>query len=72
MITPEDEKVVNQALHQLGEHWPDVQILLSRTIEMGTTERYYTGAGNWFARKGMMHNALEVDAAGRIAEQFNG
>lgn len=74
MTRPETERLVDDIAHRICEHFDCVQILASRLKPDGSTEIFRRGAGNWFARKGMMHDYLETvsasDSAEMIAEQL--
>lgn len=74
MITEQETRVVDLALHNLFEHFDQVQILVSRVAEEGGTERYFLGAGNWYARKGMAQAFLDRDnqleSASEIAKKL--
>lgn len=61
MITEKEIAVVDRALHDIYEFFPEVQIFASRVATEGGTERYYLGIGNWYARKGMAQAFLERD-----------
>lgn len=58
------EKLVDTALHQLGEHFSAVQILVSWQKEGdGGTLDLFSGTGNWYARQGMAHEFIRRDNA---------
>ncbi len=47
----EQLKIVQSHVAQLSEHFDNVQIFCTKTIEDGTINIQY-GSGNWFARYG--------------------
>ncbi len=53
----EDLKLVHQHVDALGEHFDTVQIFCTRHAEgeRGGTVNVHAGAGNWFARRGHVH-----------------
>lgn len=62
MVTPEDQQLVQRALEIVSEHFDCVQLLASRQLDnFKGTERVFVGRGNWFGRKGMCHDFLEMD-----------
>ncbi len=67
-------KIIEKALHDLGEHFDAVQIL-STFVEEGVTMRCFQGTGNFYARQGMAHEFINTDLAeemgAQIAKQLN-
>lgn len=74
MITDQEQLIIAKAVHDLGEFFSEVQILVSRISPEGT-ERYFLGEGNWFARKGMAQSFLDNDnqleSARKIANELH-
>lgn len=71
MITEQEQAIVNKAKDILIEHFEAVQILVSRQAPQNEgTERYFLGAGNWFARKGMAQDFLDFDQQFESARQI--
>lgn len=74
MDRAEKERLIDDIAHRLVEHFDCVQILCSSLKPDGSTEIFRRGSGNWFARKGMMHDYLETvsasDSASLLAEQL--
>lgn len=66
MITPDEQRRVAQAVHMLHEFFPNVQILVSR-VENGDTHSFKLGAGDWWARRGLAQNFLDVGKANEDA-----
>jgi hypothetical protein len=62
-------RVVEKSLHDLGEHFESVQILVSRVVE-GSTHTVFKGVGNWHARVGMCHEFLNKEMAMETASQL--
>lgn len=58
------------ALRLLGEHFDHVQILATWNEE-GTTQRHFTGSGNWYARQGMAHDFISWDKAQTAADEIS-
>ena len=65
----EINKVVEKTLHDLGEHFEHVQLLMTRTVE-GSTHTVFKGVGNWHARFGMAHEFINKDVAQENANQL--
>lgn len=62
MITDNEKQVVQKCLETISEHFDCVQLLVSREIgDFSGTERIFIGRGNWFARKGMAKDFLDMD-----------
>lgn len=70
-MTKKDQisEVVDKALHDLGEHFEHVQILLTRTVE-GRTHSVMKGCGNWHARIGICHEFINNEVAQEHAIQL--
>lgn len=50
----ESQAAVDAAVRVLSEHFEAVQVLCSRVApDCDGTQRYFAGAGNWYARQGM-------------------
>lgn len=75
-MTEEDAiKVVDKAVCDLREFFPDVQVLVSWVEESdGCTRDLFRGKGNWYARAGMANEFLNRDqgqvAAKEIADRL--
>jgi hypothetical protein len=72
----EDEQlaaVIARCVHELGEHFSSVQILVSRVVE-GQTHCVIKGSGDWYARQGLAHEFLnssrDDDAMEKLAKQI--
>jgi hypothetical protein len=52
------EKVVRAACAEIMEHYDAVQIVATRMVESGFTESFTHGAGNFWARHGLMQYCL--------------
>lgn len=62
MKSEEAEEMVQLAAVKLGEHFDAVQILVSWNEE-NSSICVKRGCGNWYARKGMAHEFIDMDAA---------
>lgn len=69
MTQSEAEKLLDDAVARLGEHFDSVQILASWN-EGGLTLCSKRGAGNWYARQGMAHEFINADQAQETAHQI--
>ena len=54
------EAIVKQAVHLLGEHFPNVQVLVSY-VEEGETDCIFFGSGDKFARVGLAREFILKD-----------
>ena len=71
MTRPEAEKLLDGVLSQLIEHFEGVQILATRMAPEGQgTERFFMGAGNWYARQGLAHAFIKTDEAQTLASEI--
>lgn len=76
-MTEEDAtKIVDKAVCELREFFPDVQVLVSWIEEEdGCTRDLFRGKGNWYARVGMANEFLTRDegqtTAKEIADRLN-
>lgn len=57
------QKIVQNHLNALMEHFECVQVLVSFPADNGGTGRFFMGAGNWYARQGMAHEFIQMDKA---------
>ncbi len=57
------EDLLDKHLRELGEHFPDIQLMVSWTNENGNTEDLMRGRGNFYARLGMAREFLNRDAS---------
>lgn len=62
MTPQEKEKLVDDHVAKLMEHFDAVQILVSGVMYNGT-ESVFRGGGNWFARQGMAQEFITRDHA---------
>lgn len=69
MTQAEAEKLLDDAVARLGEHFDSVQILASWNEE-GLTLCCKRGVGNWYARQGMAHEFINADQAQETAHQI--
>lgn len=66
MISEKEQRRVAIAVQQLHEFFPNVQILVSR-VEGGDTHSFKFGMGDWWARRGLAQNFLDVGKANEDA-----
>lgn len=71
MNRDEAEKYLSKVLTELVEHFEGVQILATRMAPEGAgTERFFMGAGNWYARQGLAHAFIKNDEAQTLASEI--
>ena len=56
----QDQQIISKHLSQLGEHFNNVQILVS-TPDSINTRHIFGGCGDWFSRLGMCHAFIKSD-----------
>lgn len=61
--------LITSATEKLGEHFDAIQILASMSEEDGT-RTFFHGAGNWYARRGMAQEFVNVDQARTLAAEI--
>lgn len=55
-------KIVNKHLHELGEHFENVQIFITTRDENGDGMiRIHKGCGDWFSRYGVVNYWLQME-----------
>ena len=62
----QDQRLVEKHVGMLGEHFNNVQIMVS-TLEGVATRRIFVGCGDWYARQGLAHNFIKEDANNDLA-----
>lgn len=68
MSNEEIQAILRRAAADLGEHFDAVQIVASRIDEKtGSTTPHHAGTGNWFARRGLCQQFIEMDQADTAA-----
>lgn len=70
MKAEEAEELCQKVATQLGEHFDAVQILVSWN-EDNSSYCVKRGCGNWYARKGMAHEFIDMDAAQITANEIS-
>lgn len=63
MITPKETKMLEHTLDMLSEHFSNITLLVSRPIAGalgGSTERYFNGRGDHFARMGQCNTYIKM------------
>lgn len=60
--TEQQEKLIEEHLAKLIEHFDSVQILASFTDDEGT-KSFSFGRGDWYARQGLAHEFIAHDQA---------
>ncbi len=75
MTTQESMNLLDKHAAQLAEHFDSVQILVT-VVEDGGTDYFAKGKGDWYARRGMCHQFIDMDQAeansNALAEKING
>ena len=61
---PEDDDVARVMRHvrELGEHFTNVQIMVSYN-DCGNTHGIYRGCGDWYARQGLAHEFIDTNVS---------
>jgi len=62
----QDQRLVEKHVGMLGEHFNNVQIMVSTPDGLGT-RRVFSGAGDCYARQGLAHAFLKEDADAELA-----
>ena len=65
----EAQRLVDVASTRLAERFEAVQVLATLT-EDGVTRMVVGGAGNWYARRAMAAEFVELDNARRLAQEI--
>jgi hypothetical protein len=69
MTASEAERICEDAVAKLGEHFEAIQIMVSWTEPDGTL-CVRRGGGNWYARQGMAHDFINSDKAQTEAREI--
>ncbi len=69
MNREEEEKIIDECLAKLGEHFEAVQILATYDEPERQTGMYARGVGNWYSRIGMAREFLVSDQSRTIAHE---
>lgn len=64
------ERIVDDSLARLAEHFEVVEIFASR-VEPDGTRCIKRGMGNWYARQGMAQEFIGLTRADEIVERMN-
>lgn len=70
MTGPDAQKLVDNALKVLHEHFDACQIMVSWN-EQAETRTVYRGTGNWHARMGMAADFIKKDDAQTMAVEIS-
>lgn len=71
-MTPEqDGELIRSTVSKLSEHWECVEVLVSRLKPNGGTESRYLGSGNYYARKEMCRDFVEIDKDDALAKAIS-
>lgn len=63
MSDSEAYDIVENALDKIGEHFSNVQILISWPADGGGTRKIFIGSGDWYARQGLAGAFIKSDEA---------
>lgn len=61
---------IHETLRDLHEHFEAIQILATWVDDDGQTCRVSLGIGNFYARQGLAHEFIEMDAAATTAHEL--
>jgi len=70
MTPPEGQKLADQHLAQLMEHFDHVQIIASWASDSGDTMHISRGRGNWFARIGQCRAWMKFQEDSELADEI--
>lgn len=62
--------IVNKCISIMSEHFDAVQVHACFLTPENQTQRLSLGSGNWYARKGMAQEFLEMDQAQTVASEI--
>jgi hypothetical protein len=71
MSKEETAAIVRSHINGLMEHFDAVQIFVTCPEDDGGTMCYYDGAGNWYARIGMVKEMIEIDRAKTLSHELH-
>ena len=63
--------IINKAVNDLREFFPQVQVLVSWTGDDGHTYDCFRGKGNWYARVGMAREFQNRDESQTTAKELS-
>ena len=66
------QKIIEEHVAALAEHFGAVQIMVTRLAPNGNTECYRHGSGDWYSRQGMAHEFIAIDEARTQVHVANG
>lgn len=69
-VTAKEVALVDALVHQLGEYFPVVAIMVSREDGINGTEMLSRGSGNYYARLGMCHEFINSSQAETLANRL--
>lgn len=69
MTNEEAEKIIEEAVAKLGEHFDAVQVLVS-WVDEGATHFMPRGSGNWYSRQGMAKAYTDREISSETADQL--
>ena len=72
-MTPEEKKyeLIRSAVSVLSEHFGAVQIVASELLPDGRTLGYRLGSGDFYARRALCQEFVEMDQASTMALKIN-
>ncbi len=71
MKAEEGQKLADEFVAKMGEHFDVVQVMVSWRDERGHTMCSKRGCGNWYARQGMAHEFINEDVAQETARAIS-
>jgi hypothetical protein len=71
MSKEETAAIVRSHINGLMEHFEAVQVFVTWPDEDRATHCYYDGAGNWYARIGMVKEMIEIDRAKTLSHELH-
>lgn len=62
--------IMEKAVTMLSEHFDSIQIVGSELLPNGSTKGTHRGSGNWYARRALCQEFIEMDQANTMAKQL--
>jgi hypothetical protein len=71
MNLAEAQALLDSTTAKLSEHFGSVQIVASIVEPNGGTRSYRSGSGDWYARRALCQEFVELDQADTMARKLN-